>query len=72
MENPNQQQVRIPMKDTTPIKCGTCGHEVFESAFLLRTVSALRSPTGREEIMPVQTFYCIKCQNKYEPPMITA
>ena len=37
--------------------------EVFVPAFLLRKVSALMSPTGKETVLPLQLFACANCNH---------
>ena len=54
----------IPVKDTTPLFC-KCGSEVFKKGFLMRGVSAVLSPTGKDEVSPADTYYCVKCLSKF-------
>jgi hypothetical protein len=61
------------MEDTVPMLCD-CGEEgdVFVPAFQFRKLSALLSESGREEIVPVQVFYCLKCgqvPSMFKPPL---
>ena len=51
----------INFSQTAALSCEKCDNEVFQPAFLLRKVSALVSPTGKETVVPVQLFACIKC-----------
>ena len=51
----------INYSQTEAIKCEECGGQVFQPALLLRKVSALVAPTGKETIAPVQVFSCIAC-----------
>ena len=67
MDTPIKDQVNIPLKDTKPIVC-ECGCEIFDVGASLRAVSAIVSPSGKDEVLPVQTFYCKKCFKKFEPP----
>ena len=46
---------------TDAIACEECESDVFQPAFVLRKVSALVSPTGKETIVPMQLFACISC-----------
>jgi hypothetical protein len=50
-----QNQVNIPLglDNTDEIAC----------AFLLRKVSALISPTGKETVVPIQVFACDSCNH---------
>lgn len=58
---PNMPRPGLDYSSTEPIKCEACESEVFQPAFVLRKVSALVSPTGKETVVPVQLFACIKC-----------
>ena len=57
------QGVNIPvgLDQTDGIKCDECSGTVFHPAFILRKVSALISPTGKETIIPIQVFACDSC-----------
>lgn len=58
-----QDIVNIPvgLEQTEGITCDSCGSDTFHPAFLLRKVSALISPTGKETVIPVQVFACDSC-----------
>lgn len=56
-----QQNVRVNLADAEDIVCEECGSKVFTMVFLLKKISALLSPTGKEENVPVQTIACHKC-----------
>ena len=58
---PNMPRPGLNYSSTDPIKCEECDSEVFQPAMLLRKLSALVSPSGKETIIPVQIFACIKC-----------
>ncbi len=57
------QPVNIPvgLDQTDQIVCDECGSAAFHPAFLLRKVSALISPTGKETVIPIQVFACDSC-----------
>lgn len=56
------QQPNIDLKNTVPITCEECGNDTFREVMMLRTVSALLSPTGQESIVPLQGLLaCDKC-----------
>ena len=46
------------MKD---IKCENCGCKFFRQVQAFKRVSALVSPTGKEQIIPVPTYRCDEC-----------
>jgi uncharacterized Zn finger protein len=62
MDNiPNMPRPGLDYNQTEPIKCEKCDSEVFQPALLLRKVSALISPTGKETLVPVHLFACLAC-----------
>ena len=58
-----EQTVNIPVSldQTDAIKCDECGKSTFRPAFLLRKVSALLSPNGKDAVIPIQVFACDSC-----------
>jgi len=56
-----QAQETIDMSQTTPIKCEKCENQTFKQTLLLRKVSALVSPNGQEQYVPIAVFACEKC-----------
>ena len=61
MTDPNARTLKVSAADLTDIKCDQCGDLRFEPVFLLKKVSALISPTGKEETAPIPTFACYAC-----------
>jgi len=64
MNNPFQgQQARLSVNldDMTDVKCEQCGSEYFRPAMLMKRLSPLVSPTGKEQLMPIQIFRCDDC-----------
>ena len=43
------------------VVCPSCGSKLFIEAVALKKLSAILSPTGREEIVPIPTFVCVEC-----------
>ena len=56
-----EAQETIDMSQTTPIKCEKCENQTFKQTLLLRKVSALVSPDGQEQYVPIAVFACEKC-----------
>ena len=55
-------------KDLT---CNECGCRVFNNVFVIKHISALLSPNGREVNAPIPTFSCSKCghiNKEFLPP----
>lgn len=62
-----EPQVKINLADLTDIKCDKCGDARFEPVYLMKRLSALLSPTGKDEIVPIgppvapPVFACYNC-----------
>tara|TARA_R110000851_G_scaffold240186_1_gene392852 strand:- start:181 stop:420 length:240 start_codon:yes stop_codon:yes gene_type:complete len=55
------QQQQIDISKTSAVKCEKCENSTFKQSLLLRKLSALVAPDGRETLVPVQVFACEKC-----------
>ena len=51
----------VDMSKTTAYICEECEHDVFNTRYKMRKLSALLSPTGQETMIPIQIFACHKC-----------
>lgn len=51
----------IDITQTSTTTCDSCGKEAFQEAVILRKISAILSPTGKEGFVPLQVFACIGC-----------
>lgn len=58
---PPRTQVNLTAKDLKQVLCESCGGRVFNEGMMFFIVSALLSPTGKEEIRVVPAPYCIEC-----------
>tara|TARA_Y100001938_G_C7955622_1_gene361555 strand:+ start:319 stop:564 length:246 start_codon:yes stop_codon:yes gene_type:complete len=55
--------LKIDVNDLVDIVCSNCGGKVFRQVQMFKRLSALVSPTGKEQIVPVPTFRCDDCGN---------
>jgi hypothetical protein len=55
--------VNFDLDSTTAVVCESCGGRIFKDVAVLRRVSALVSPTGKEAIVPIATFCCVSCNH---------
>ncbi len=65
-----RQQVDISL--ATDLKCDDCGNYTFVEVLLLKMLPALVSPTGKNELVPIQTMSCNRCghvNKQFLPPM---
>ena len=56
-----QQQVKIDLSDADTMKCQKCENTIFIQGYVIKKISAIVSPTGKEVIAPVQVFNCGNC-----------
>ena len=60
--DPRQMQQQMPdLSQATDIVCENCGNLTFQEVLLMKKVSALVSPNGKEGIVPIPTFSCVAC-----------
>ena len=56
-----KQQVKIDLSDADTMKCQKCGNSIFIQGYVIKKISAIVSPTGKEGIAPIQVFNCGNC-----------
>ena len=56
-----QQQVQIDLSDADTMKCQKCENSNFIQGYVIKKISAIVSPTGKEVIAPIQVFNCGNC-----------
>ena len=56
-----KQQVQVDLKDADTMKCQKCGNSIFIQGYVIKKISAIVSPTGKEVIAPIQVFNCGNC-----------
>ena len=54
-------QMNVDLKKATTITCAKCGNATFIHTFILKKLSPLTSPTGKEMTVPVQLYACGNC-----------
>ena len=58
---PLQANINIKPEDMKDIVCGECGSKYFRQVNAFKRLSALLSPTGKEQIVPIPVFRCDEC-----------
>jgi len=56
-----EPQVQVKFDELDAVCCDECGSEHWVMMFLLRKVSALLAPTGKQTMVPAQTYRCADC-----------
>lgn len=68
---PRQQpKVNIRPEDLKTLVCEYCQGTVFAEGLVIKTVSPLLTDNGKEGMLPIPAFYCVKCHEpvqKYLP-----
>lgn len=65
LPQPPQQRVNIDISKATDILCPKCQEPFFIDVMRLKRLSIFVSPTGREEIINIQTLLCAGCGAEY-------
>ena len=60
-QKPPSAQLNIKMSDLTDICCENCGSKFFRQVSAFKKLSALISPSGKEQVVPVPVFRCDEC-----------
>ena len=55
------QRMNIDLTNAQDVTCENCGNYTFQEVALMKRISALVSPTGKEAIVPIPTFACNAC-----------
>ena len=59
--NPNKQQQKLNPDLAKSIVCEKCDGTIYSVIFFIKRISALVSPTGKDQVFPIQTFECRGC-----------
>ena len=54
-------QVQVDLKTAETMTCVECENKIFIQGYVIKRISAIVSPTGKEVIAPVQVFNCGNC-----------
>ena len=62
----DDQPAAVPIKasllaQAESITCESCGNHTFVTVMMMKRISPIISPTGKEAIVPIQTFACNAC-----------
>ena len=54
-------QVQVDLTDAETMTCMKCDNKIFIQGYVIKKISAIISPTGKEVIAPIQVFNCGNC-----------
>lgn len=60
---PPNAQIQLDLSQTSDVTCSNCNSHFFHMAYMFKKISALVSPTGKESLIPIETFACLECGN---------
>lgn len=58
-----QNQIPVDLSQTQGMNCDNCGNEVFVPGFMFRTISRFITGGAQDGLIPVEVFFCSKCQH---------
>ena len=56
-----QAEVKVDLSKADTIKCDDCGNYLFITAYVIKRISPILSPTGQEALIPIQVYSCGNC-----------
>ncbi len=57
------KQLNIDLSSVDSIVCDNCENDNFSPTFIIKKISPLMSPSGKETLIPLQVFKCEKCNH---------
>lgn len=57
----NQQQIPVPLNQTTEIRCSNCNGIFFNLVYTVRKISKIITLTPDDQIIPIPVFVCNEC-----------
>ena len=63
MDGKSPKKPQLKPEDLNDIVCEQCSGKYFRQVSAFKRVSAIMSPTGKEEIAPVRSFRCGDCDH---------
>lgn len=60
MDNLNKLNLEEILMSAPNLECD-CGNTVFDHCVVIKQISNLVSPSGKDEVVPVDVFVCRKC-----------
>ena len=62
-DKPGLNNININPNDLVDVVCEKCGCQTFQPVFLFKKLSAVLSPTGKDTMVPLQTYRCTECKH---------
>lgn len=63
---PKLPEIDIKFENTTEMSCEKCQCNIFAEGIFLRKVSKFVTGSPVDSLVPIGTFYCVRCQHVNE------
>jgi len=63
MTTPNNMNIDPSSLENITCEAASCDNQTFSPTFVIKKISALVSPTGKETLAPIQIFKCDVCNH---------
>ena len=61
-DQPSQVSLKAShLAQAESVTCDSCGNHTFVGVMMMKRISPIISPTGKEAVVPIQTFACNAC-----------
>ena len=61
-DQPSQVSLKAShLAQAESVTCDSCGNHTFTDVMMMKRISPIISPTGKEAVVPIQTFACNAC-----------
>ncbi len=60
-QKPPQTNINVKLEDLSDVKCDECESQDFRPVMMMKRLSPLVSPSGKEQLVPIQVFRCDDC-----------
>lgn len=55
------QQLNVDVMSLPNIRCPNCANQVYQPLYVVKKISSLQSPTGKDSVIPLQILACTSC-----------
>jgi hypothetical protein len=56
-----KKELKVNLSEQDTMNCEKCGNYLWITAFVIKKISAIVSPTGQAGLVPVQVYSCGNC-----------
>ena len=61
-DQPSQVPINaLQLSQAESVTCDSCSNHTFVGVMMMKRISPIISPTGKEAVVPIQTFACNAC-----------